>query len=669
MADGRDQSSGFNYRTFLPWTQIFRCFQIALDPRKLFVAALGIFVMSFLWWVLSNIFYYKPPKIDDPDYQTSTIQRDFEGKLNPATGKNYTNEELEVAVAAEARRRFDRDYAQWQELDRLAGPGGRLRTMPWYEYRGPNPFIFFTDVLSGTAEERGQAIYGFLTGSVPVLIEPLVKLLLPVAKIVSPDISTLTRIYLFLILLANVAVWAFSGGIITRIAAIQLANKGPITLMQAVRFVVKRYANYLGAPLIPLAIIAAVVLGLIFYGLLALVPLLGDIFLFGLGLPVILIGGAMMTVFLIGLVGYPMMYPTLSVEGDQSDTFDALSRSVNYVYQAPWHYIWNWLVAVLYGAVVTLFVLFFASLTVYVGKWAVGLTASAVWSDRKPDFLFIYAPESFGWKELLTKDSPYAVSSSWEPVKESNRLVMTYKPVNAAVYETAKAELWWYNLWGAGIVTFWLTLAFLLMLGFSYSFFWSAATMIYYLMRKKVDEAELDEVFEDEEPEIPPVPPLPKGASEPTTSASSPTSLPVIAPPATIPFNPPASASPPAPPAPSAPAVPPVSPPPAEPPAPSATVVPPSPPAEPPAPSATVVPPSPPAEPPAPSATVVPPVPPPAEPPSPPAEPPVAPEPPAAPVVVSPPSEPPPSATPPMTEGEVSQGREPPPTEGESPLR
>jgi hypothetical protein len=556
MADGRDQSSSFNYRTTLPWTNIFRCFQIALDPRKLFVAAVGIFVMSFLWWVLSNIFYYKAPKIDDPDYQTSTIQRDFEGKLNPATGKNYTNEELEVAVAAEARRRFERDYAQWQELDRLAGPGGRLRTMPWYEYRGPNPFMFFTDVLGGTAEERGQAVYGFFTGSVPVLIEPLVKLLLPVAKIVAPDISTLTRIYLFLILLANVSVWAFCGGIITRIAAIQLANKGPITLMQAVRFVVKRYVNFLGSPLVPLAIIFAIVLGLIVYGFLALLPFFGDILLLGLGLPVILIGGAMMTVFLIGLVGYPMMYPTLSVEGDQSDTFDALSRSVNYVYQAPWHYIWNWLVAVLYGAVVTLFVLFFASLTVYVGKWAVGLTASAVWSDRKPDFLFIYAPESFGWKELLTKDSPYAVQGSWEPVKESNRLVMTYKPVNPEVYNAAKAELWWYNLWGAGIVTFWLTLAFLLMLGFSYSFFWSAATMIYYLMRKKVDEAELDEVFEDEEPEAPLVPPVPKLTPEPTAASGSPgtpsntTSLPVVPPPATIPFSPPASTSPPTPPPP-----------------------------------------------------------------------------------------------------------------------
>ena len=195
MADGRDQSAAFSYRAALPWTNIFRCFQIALDPRKLFVAALGILAMSFLWWLLSNVFYYKAPTQNDPDYSNSAIQREYEGKNNPATGKPYTNDELPVVVAAEAKRRLDRDYAQWQQLDALAGPGGRLRTLPWYEYRGPNPFLFFTDALGGTAADREYAVRGFFTGSVPVLIEPLVKLLLPVAKIVSPGVSPLTRAY------------------------------------------------------------------------------------------------------------------------------------------------------------------------------------------------------------------------------------------------------------------------------------------------------------------------------------------------------------------------------------------------------------------------------------------------------------------------------------------
>lgn len=567
MADGRDTSAGFSYRTALPWTHIFRCFQIALDPRKLFVAALGILAMSFSWWLLSNIFYYKAPLPTAPEYSNTELAREFEGKTK-ANDQNYTQDDFTRI----GKERFDRDYKQWQQLDALAGPGGRLRTLPWYEYRGPNPFLFFTDVLGGSAADRSNAVGGFVTGSVPVLVEPLVKLLLPVAKLLSPGISPQTRLYLFLILLANVAVWAFCGGVITRLSAVQLANKGPITLKQAVLFVANRYLSYLGAPLVPLGIIGLVVLGLIVYGLLALIPVLGDIVLLGFGLPAVIIGGAIMTVFLVGLVGYPMMYCTLSVEGDQSDTFDALSRSVNYVYQAPWHYLWNWLVAVVYGAAVTLFVLFFASVAVYVGKWAVGLTASAVWQDRKPEYLFIYAPESFGWKELLTKDSPYTVNGKWvgldqdgkettDPTKV-NRQVYRYEPANAESYKAARAEYYVYNTWGAGIVCFWLTLAFLMMLGFSYSFFWSAATMIYFLMRQKVDEAPLDEVFEDDEVEAPLAPPklapvpapapaaAPEAATVPLGSLLNKPAAPVSPPPApeppaTLPYTPPVAVSPP----------------------------------------------------------------------------------------------------------------------------
>src|SRR5205085_2153130 len=49
-------------------------------------------------------------------------------------------------------------------------------------------------------------------------------------------------------------------------------------------------------------------------------------------------------------------------------------------------------------------------------------------------------------------------------------------------------------------VTFWVTLLFLMVLGFGYSFFWTASTMIYLLMRRKVDDTDIDEVYLEEEP-------------------------------------------------------------------------------------------------------------------------------------------------------------------------
>jgi len=559
MADGREHSPGSNSLwATLPWMvifrgfmDIFRCFQVAIDPRKLLVAAVGILTMSFGWYVLSACFYYKAPKENDAKYSNKAILDEFGTQKKPDTNENYN----EADAAKIAKERFDADYEQWKILDDLAGPyrsngpPGRFRAMPWDEYRGPNPFILATSVLSGSATERSEAISGFVSGSVPVLVEPLVKLLVPVAKLVSPGVSGQTRVYLFCLILWNVAVWAFFGGVITRLAAVQLANKGPLTLRQAVQFVATRYVNYVLSPLVPLGIIGAVAFGLCLYGLVGLIPFIGDLVLYGIGLPLVLLGGAFMAVFLVGLVGYPLMYPTLSVEGDGSDTFDALSRSMNYVYQAPWHYLCYWTVTVLYGAAITFFVLFLTSLTVYVGKWAVGLPASAIYTDRKPEFLFIYAPESFGWKELLLQDSPYAVKHVSDK-SVTGRPVDVYQPVSPDQNDRSRKDFWWYNTWGAGLVGFWLALLFLMMLGFSYSFFWSAATVIYFQMRRKVDEAEPDEVFlEEPEPEAPLAPPkIADGTAPPTTPTTTTTSLTVISPPPPV-------APPPAPPAPPAPPV------------------------------------------------------------------------------------------------------------------
>ncbi len=110
-----------------------------------------------------------------------------------------------------------------------------------------------------------------------------------------------------------------------------------------------------------------------------------------------------MAVVLIGLLGWPLMNPTISAEG--SDSFDALSRSYSYVFQAPWHYLWYTTVALAYGAVLVFFVGLMGSLMVYLGEWGVSqapfLSSSNPASDREPTYLFVNAPTSFGWRDLL----------------------------------------------------------------------------------------------------------------------------------------------------------------------------------------------------------------------------------------------------------------------------
>ena len=167
MADGRDPAPGTGFRAAFPWMEIFRCFQVALDPRKLVVAAAGIFVMSLGWYLLSAIFYYKAPDRADQEYSNGTILKEHEGRkkrLPDGAEVNFTE--------ADAREVGDKRYAEalekWRVMADLASPSGqpnpitgqpmpvgRFRAMPWDEYRGPNPFLFVTNVLSGSASDRG----------------------------------------------------------------------------------------------------------------------------------------------------------------------------------------------------------------------------------------------------------------------------------------------------------------------------------------------------------------------------------------------------------------------------------------------------------------------------------------------------------------------------------
>src|SRR5262249_13646975 len=155
----------------------------------------------------------------------------------------------------------------------------------------------------------------------------------------------------------------------------------------------------------------------------------------------------------------------------------------SYVYQAPWHYIWYSLVALAYGVVIVFFVGLMGSLTVYLSKWGVSQTPGINYVNRNPTYLFVYAPESFEWRRLLLQD-------------ESLHLINAEGQIDADALKAYKESFSWWNTVGAVLVSIvWVGLIFMLVLGFAYSYFWSAGSIIYLLMRRKVDDAELDEVY------------------------------------------------------------------------------------------------------------------------------------------------------------------------------
>jgi hypothetical protein len=622
MAEDKVEPREVNWRQLMPWTVLFQGFRVALDPNKLVLAAIGIFLMACGWWLLGIIFNYDKtpvgkylgnpadfpgendaqrkenawkefseerqkwavmykaagnPDPNDKDalydagdlansakeYDEITAaldSKDFTppvGLVLPHTGRYpliLTQGELQrfLMTVSEA----DRFKAKvWVIKEQVRRPGGTMRTWPWSESRGPNPFLLVTNQTS-SSWDKGQFWDWLFREQLPVLVEPLVKLLSPVVYFFNPKAGSLVRFYSLLVMLWTLIVWAFFGGAISRIAVVQVARQEKIGLMEAVRFAARKYLSYLSAPLFPLVLVAILLVLMVIFGYVQMIPVVGDIIVDGLLWGLMILLGLAMAVVLVGLVGWPLMAATISAEG--TDAWEAVSRSYSYVYQAPWHYIWYSVVAMAYGAVIVFFVVLMGSLTVYLAKWGVQETPGINWKDRSPTFLFVYAPTSFEWRTLLLQD-------------DTHDLVTKAGAINEAKYKAYVDSMQWYNTIGAVLVSVvWVGIIFMLMLGFAYSYFWSSTSIIYLLMRRRVDDAELDEVYLEEEddaayagPLAPkPAAPAPPAAPEPAATGGRP-SLPIVeAPPRPMAVT----VSPPAPPAPAPPAPAPPAPAPAEPP-------------------------------------------------------------------------------------------------------
>jgi hypothetical protein len=421
-------------------------------------------------------------------------------------------------------------------------PVGQIRTWPGWEYRGPNPYLLATGQVHTRISDRsseapwaGGAFLPWFAGvEVPVLLEPLVKFLRPVIYLLHPEAGFWNRIYLTLAIVWTLATWAVFGGAITRMAAVQVArNNEKIGLTDAVRFAWSRFQSFLSAPLLPLAFVLILTVLLFVFGLIvAWTFFLGDILVVGLGFPLALILGLIMAVVLVGLVGWPLMYATISTEG--SDSFDAISRSYSYVYQAPWHYLWYGIVALAYGAALLFFVGLMGSLVVYVTKWGANLAPTL--EKRDPAYLYTYAPKSFGWRDLLLYQSPHATAVP--EVRTDGTLTEALKVrFDENTYSFSPT-----NWIAAILVALWLYLLFFLVLGFGFSYFWTASTIIYLLMRRKVDDTDLDEIHLEEETEEPFVPPSTAGSTAPSPAKTGTTPLSVVDAPALR--NPPPAAPP-----------------------------------------------------------------------------------------------------------------------------
>jgi hypothetical protein len=251
----------------------------------------------------------------------------------------------------------------------------------------------------------------------------------------------------------------------------------------AMAFAGRKFLGFFTAPLLPVAIIILVGVFLFLGGLVGAIPVVGEL-IAGAFMFLALIGGFVMALVLIGLAfGGVLLYPTVAVEG--SDAFDAVSRSYSYVFSRPWRTGLYYILLAIYGAVCYLFarVVVFLVFKLTHGAVEIGMAAAS----NRPGVGSVEASK---------------LDAMWPSPTFDNLL----QAVPAFGLHGAEAA-------GAFLIRIWLVIVVLLLCGFLVSLYLSGSTIIYFLLRQKVDATDLEEVYQEEE--------LEEGGPESGDTASS----------------------------------------------------------------------------------------------------------------------------------------------------
>ncbi|QDT98368.1 hypothetical protein [Gimesia aquarii] len=269
------------------------------------------------------------------------------------------------------------------------------------------------------------------------LLEPMSSFTRPVFTLFNVGTNWSSLAYATTQLLWAVIVWSLFGGAITRIAAIQFAQDEHIGLRAALRFSLKRILSLVSAPLLPFAGIGFFWVLCLLIGLLGYIPGVGETIVslfWGLAY---LFAFVMSLILLVTLAGWPLMMATISVE--DSDGFDGLSRIFSYLFGRIWYFLWLVIVTLCYGAVCLFFVELLLTFITYLSYWGVtwGLSDDTTNQLFMPNQNSLARTITLGWGKVLS----------------------------------------------------------ILFSGFIISFFWSANTVIYFLLRKCDDGTPIDHIY------------------------------------------------------------------------------------------------------------------------------------------------------------------------------
>ncbi len=264
-------------------------------------------------------------------------------------------------------------------------------------------------------------------------------------------------------MLIGLLAWAFFGGCVARLSALQFARDQRATIGEAMKFTCKRFHSLVASPLALFVVVGLMALVVFLPAALVMwIPHIGELIAGLFFFVTLLVGFVLSFLFLFAVSSLGLQMPAIAVEG--RDAFDAISRGVNYVFSRPWRYIFYTAFSLIYLCLSFVLVRAFVYLMLKIPHAALSTFSFAEAQEAKLDRL---------WAEPTIYH-------------------LFRMPAGSEGTEYV----------GAVLIGAFIFILLGLMVSFLPSFVITSQTIIYFLLRRMVDEKDLDEVYVAEEQEV-----------------------------------------------------------------------------------------------------------------------------------------------------------------------
>lgn len=539
MAEQSGELRQINWEACFPFTRIFKTFGLAIQPNKLGLALAGVVLMG-IWGGLLDFVWSKNVKPVGPEVwaywqvpdihtwrnaaRTARIEvlQDVYGSggLLHGKGPKDPNEYKSPKAIQHAKDRLKHDFRK--EAAKLGDDKAAIASLALrYDaaLAGLDPFER-RGVFSSFLDFEHRAIGQFLNAGARVLLLDFGAVTRGANEVISAryrtsdirragefdDIGMIGSLLLvlrggqwlvvqhpfFAVLfgLGSLAIWSIFGGGICRAAALAVARDEHLSPKTALDFGLRKFLAFFSAPLVPVIMILGIGVLLWLGGFLLQIPYAGEV----LGGPLMILalaGGFVMTLVLVGAIGGGgLLWPTIAVEG--TDGFDAMARGYTYFYSRPWRLAFYAITAAAYAGATYIALRYFVYVLLRMTRFFVGAGAG----------VFTARPGT---------GSPYAgkLDAIW-PLPLPGNLMGRWEPASLG-------RMNWESF-AAFFVWLFVLLLVLTLCAYLISFFFSAATIIYTLLRQKVDAIDFEDIFvETQESETAAATPVPVVAAEPTS--------------------------------------------------------------------------------------------------------------------------------------------------------